>query len=98
MSSAGHVYDMIRRDKENRETRKRITKGRKADLAKCTLGQHKIDYSNVSLSEMEEIVKMTDEKSKNDSYMMNKITIIFLFAGIILIGFTIYILRKTGIL
>ena len=98
MSFGGHVYDMIRRDKENREMRKRITKGHKADLAKCTLGQHKIDYGNVSLSELEEIAKKTDEKLQYDRYMMNRNAILFLFIGFVLIGFSVFILRKTGIL
>ena len=98
MSFAGHVIDMIRRDKENRELRKRITKGRKDDLSKHVLGRRKIDYSHTSLSEWEEIVQKTNEKSLNDSYIMNKNTGIFLFVGAILIGIAIYVLRKSGIL
>ena len=88
---------MIRRDRENRELRKRITNRRKDNSSNAILGQ-KIDYSKISRSDLEQISKNTQEKKQNDHYIMMRNMMIALVSGIIFIGFIIFILRKTGIL
>ena len=97
MSFAGHVLDMIRRDKEYRESRKRSKENRKDRFSKRVF-QKNSDYSRVKLSDLEEIVKNTEEKVQNDNSIMKKNTVILLLIGIIIAVLIILGLRITGLI
>ena len=97
MSFAGHVHDMIRRDKENRERKKRNAENRKDRLSKFVC-KSSAGYSHVSLSALEEVLKNTKEKVRQESDIMAKNVVIFLWVGIIIGVFGIFVLRKMGIL
>ena len=97
MSFAGHVYDMIRRDKENREMRKRNAENRKDRFSKNVF-KGKVDYSRVSLSELEEVTKNTKEKTGKDNEIIGRNMLIFLLVGIITGIICVLVLRKMGIL
>ena len=97
MSYAGRVLGMITRDKENRELRKNLKNRRKENLSKAVLGK-KIDYSKVTPSDLEGILKKTEEKKQNDSIVLNQKLLIWLAISMIIGGIIIYVFRKAGIL
>jgi len=97
MSYAGHVLGMITRDKENRELRKSLKNKRKERLSKAVL-RKKIDYSKVTPSDFDEILKKTEEKKQNDNMALNKKILIGLVISMIMGGIIVYVLRKAGIL
>ena len=64
MSYGGHIADMIRRDRENRELRRSL---RHNDIFSDAVLGKKIDYSKLTLSKLEEIKKKTEEKEINET-------------------------------
>lgn len=70
MSFAGHVFDMIRRNKENHELRKNITTGR-SDMSKSILGSYQ-KINRISVSELDEINKKIKEKKIQDDSRMTR--------------------------
>lgn len=82
MSFAGHAFDMIQRQKENRELRKSITKGR-ADMSKPILGTYR-DLHNVPAQELNEIHKSLREKKIRDDDKMAKNMFVLLVIGLII--------------
>lgn len=85
MGTLGCINDMMRRDKENRELRKRNkerlheTRNR---LLKVKKGK---DISNLTIEHFEEIRKNTEEKEKLDRNKLVQITFLFFLLGVIAI-------------
>lgn len=83
MSFAGHIHDMIRRDKENRELRKNL-RGRMKANQKGIIGSYR-NYGYLAPEELDKIRKGLNEKSLRDERRMGKEFVIFLLAGIVII-------------
>lgn len=83
MSFAGHIHDMIRRDKENRELRKNL-RGRMKANQKGIIGSYR-NCDHVAPEELDKIRKGLKEKSLWDENRMGKEFVIFLLAGIVII-------------
>lgn len=85
MGILGCINDMMRRDKENRELRKRNkerlheTRNR---LLKVKKGK---DISNLTIEHFEKIRKNTEEKEKLDRNKLVQITFLFFLLGVIAI-------------
>ena len=94
MSSIGHVLDMVRRDKENRDLRKNFSK-RSTSKDQCVLKSDK-DIRDVPVDEIVDIRKKMDAKHRNDEYMMGKNMILVLLGGVIIVLITFYILSVIG--
>lgn len=64
MSFAGHVFDMIRRNKEDRDRlnqrRERTNENRKKNLEKMT----SYDLSNITTEDLELIQRQTEERNR----------------------------------
>ena len=92
MSFGGHVGDMIRRDKDNRELRRSLTQGLREALSKPMLGK-KINYKKVSLSKLEAIEKQIEEKTQQDNAQTTKNMIRIIAFGLILTVLVIILLK-----
>lgn len=81
MSFAGFVFDMIRRDKENRDLR-RLRRERLDDrLDKMHKGHPGMPH-NTTAEEMEKIIKQTAEKERDDLRYNVKAMLLILLACI----------------
>lgn len=91
MSFAGHVYDMIRRDKENRELRRSLrdrTKNNSTLHSKTDMSEL---YSNTTVEEMEEIKQATKEREfKERKYFFRATVLVIVIA--ILVALMLYII------
>ena len=94
MSSIGHVYDMVRRDKENRELRKKFS-NRSSIKDQCVLKSEK-EIKDISLEEIEGIREKIDSKNKIDETATLKSLIIMLLGCVIIAAITFYILYVIG--
>ena len=94
MSSAGHVLDMIRRDKENRELRKKIGNMRPAANQHVLKSQKKV--KDVSISEIENIRADIEKKNKEDKSVMSKNIMIILFISVVIVIILFFILSVLG--
>ena len=79
MSSIGHVSDMIRRNKENRELRKSFS-NRSSTKDQCVLKSKK-DIKDISLEEMEDIREKIDSKTIMDEIVPVKSLLIMLLCS-----------------
>ena len=94
MSSVGHVLDMLRRDKENRELRKNFSK-RNSIKDQCVLKSEKsINY--ISLEEMEDIKEKVDSKNRTDEMAMGKEVIMMLLGCAVVVAVSFCILYVIG--
>lgn len=95
MSFGGHVYDMIVRDKNNRELRKSITKGRAGVSKKNILGTYR-KYNKIPAEELDEITGKIKEKKTKDEFIIAKemLMIVFVGLGIVLIFYALMKLIK----
>lgn len=77
MSFSGFVFDMIRRNKENRELLT-LRRERMRDLQGKLYRKGSPQHPNVTLEELEKIEKATREKEKAETQYYFRTTIIFL--------------------
>lgn len=84
MSFAGHIYDMIRRDKENRELRQNLRGRLKADH-KSSIGKYQDCYKDITPEKIDHITNELKKKSRQDEIKMQQSLIIVLFIGIVMI-------------
>lgn len=84
MSFAGHVYDMMRRNKEDREALKRL-RSRSRDMRERYLGGN-YPLPDVSAEELEEIKQQTIEREKGEKnyFFRVKLWILFVALGLLL--------------
>lgn len=93
MGTLGCINDMLRRDKENRELRKRNrermteTRNRLMDMGKET------DYSQMTPEKLEDIRRKTQEKEELDKASSYKLLLYF-GIGAIIILFVIWLLME----
>lgn len=84
MSFSGFVFDMIRRNKENRDLLT-LRRERMKDLqGKMCTGKGTLQNPNVTLEELEKIEKATREKEKAETQYYLRATLIFLTVTAIL--------------
>ena len=74
MSSIGHVLDMVRRDKENRESREKFSH-RNSAKDQSVLKSNK-NIKDISLNELEDIRGKVNSKNKTDETVIGKNVII----------------------
>lgn len=84
MSFAGHIYDMLRRDKENRELRQNLRDRLKTDRD-SSIGKYQDCYKDITPEKIDHIKNELKKKSKQDEYKMMQYLVIFLLIGIGLI-------------
>lgn len=83
MSFSGFVFDMIRRNKENRDLLT-LRRERMKDLQGKMYRQGTLQNPNVTLEELEKIEKSTREKEKAETQYYLRATLIFLTVTAIL--------------
>lgn len=93
MSFAGFVFDMIRRDKENRAMRNLRRERLNNRLDKMYKGRHS-KLPNTTPEDMEKIAKMTKEKEQSEDNYIAKMTLIILSICIITVSLLVLIFIK----
>lgn len=83
MSFSGFVFDMIRRNKENRDLLT-LRRERMKDLQGKMYRKGTLQNPNVTLEELEKIEKATREKEKAETQYYPRATLIFLTVTAIL--------------
>ena len=83
MSFSGFVFDMIRRNKENRDLLT-LRRERMKDLQGKMYRKGTLQNPNVTLEELEKIEKATREKEKAEAQYYLRATLIFLTVTAIL--------------
>ena len=83
MSFSGFVFDMIRRNKENRDLLT-LRRERMKDLQGKMYRKGTLQNPNVTLEELEKIEKATREKGKAETQYYLRATLIFLTVTAIL--------------
>ena len=83
MSFSGFVFDMIRRNKENRDLLT-LRRERMKDLQGKMYRKGTLQNPNVTLEELEKIEKATREKEKEETQYYLRATLIFLTVTAIL--------------
>ena len=83
MSFSGFVFDMIRRNKENRDLLT-LRRERMKDLQGKMYRKGTLQNPNVTLEELEKIEKATREKEKAETQYYRRATLIFLTVPAIL--------------
>ena len=83
MSFSGFVFDMIRRNKENRDLLT-LRRERMKDLQGKMYRKGTLQNPNVTLEELEKIEKATREKAKAETQYYLRATLIFLTVTAIL--------------
>ncbi|MDR2918215.1 MAG: hypothetical protein LBV72_02475 [Tannerella sp.] len=93
MSFAGHIYDMIRRDKENRELRQNLRERLKADH-NSPIGKYQDCYKDITPEKLDRIANELKNKSRQDEYRMKKdiILLLLLLGGGIIVIMSIYLI------
>ena len=94
MSSIGHILDMVRRDKENRELRKKFG-NRKPESNQHVLKSRK-DAKDISLSKIENIRADIEKKNHDDENAMSKNMIIMLLGSLVMVIISFFILLAIG--
>lgn len=83
MGTLGCINDMMRRDKENRELRKRNKERLYETRDKLLKVGKNTDTPDISIEELERIRKNIEEKEKLDRKKLFQLTLLFLVLGII---------------
>ena len=81
MSFAGHVFDMIRRNKDNREMLNRL-RGRDKDSSRTAYTSH---IPNISAEEFDRINHQIKEREQNEQRYLLRTRLIFLVVSAIVI-------------
>ncbi len=91
MSFGGHVFDMIRRDKLNRELRSLRRERSKERLSKL-YGKHSFEPEEVSVEELEKIGRQLKEWKAERQAHLSKQTLLFyaLLLGGILVAWLVW--------
>lgn len=84
MGTLGCIYDMMRRDKENRELRQRSRERMKETRRRMSEYRHTEIPSTLSVEKLEEIEKQTQEKEQADRQQTFRI---ILYVGLITLLF-----------
>lgn len=84
MGTLGCVNDMIQRDKENRELRKRSRDRMRDTRNRLMQVGNTPANSNMTVEKMDEILKQTKEKEQADHVYRLKAGLIFLICALIL--------------
>lgn len=93
MSFAGHVYDMIRRSKESRETLERLRQRTKEARMKYIGDGNHPKEPEISLEELLKIERQLKEKEAEEYRFRFRITTLFVSIGIITILLLIKLLQ-----
>ena len=93
MSFSGFVFDMIRRDKENRDLRN-LRRQRLNDRQNKMYEGHSRLPQNTTAEDMEKIQKQTAEKECQDQRYRLRITLIILGICIVLASILVFIFIK----
>ena len=83
MGTLGCINDMMRRDKENRDLRKRNRERINETRDRLIKVGKGVDISKISIEQMEEIRKKTIEKEKLDNKKLFRFMLLFLLFGIL---------------
>lgn len=83
MSFAGFVFDMIKRDKENRALRT-LRRERHNDRWDKIYSQSKRKLPNTTPEELEEITRLTKEKEQLDGYHHIRMGLLLLLTSLII--------------
>ena len=94
MSSIGHVLDMVRRDKENRELRKKF--GNKNSIQNQQVLKSRKKVQNISLSEIENIRTNVEKKKKDDDNIMSKSMMIMIVGCVVIVVILFFIMSVIG--
>ncbi|MCC8144745.1 MAG: hypothetical protein LIO97_13435 [Tannerellaceae bacterium] len=93
MSFAGHVFDMIRRDKENRELRNRRREKRK-DMQETSLHSESVnEQPAITLEELEKINRQLKERELNEQRYRSCILLGILCATLLVIVVLVIIFK-----
>lgn len=93
MSFSGFVFDMIRRDKENRDLRN-LRRQRLGDRLNKMYDGHSGMPQNITAEDMEKIKKQTAEKEHQEQRYRLRITLIILGICIVLASIIVFIFIK----
>lgn len=88
MSFAGHVFDMIRRNKEDREKLNQL-RGRGKD-ARARYSSH---IPDISVEEYEEINQQLEKREQDERRYISRIKFFFLIAALVIIAVLWVILK-----
>ena len=94
MSSLGHVLDMVRRDKENRELRGKFAKKNTIQNQRVLKSKKKVE--DISLSKIENIRADVERKNRADDNAMSKSMLIMISACVIIVVISFFILSALG--
>ena len=83
MGTLGCINDMMRRDKENRDLRKRNRERINETRDRLIKVGKGVNISKISIEQMEEIRKKTIEKEKLDNKKLFRFMLLFLLFGIL---------------
>lgn len=85
MSFAGHVYDMIRRNKEDREALKRLRNRSRDMRERCMDG--KSSLPDISVEEFEEIDRQVKEREQGEKnyFFRAKLVMLCFAVGVLLL-------------
>ncbi|MCD8183043.1 MAG: hypothetical protein LUE99_08050 [Bacteroides sp.] len=89
MSFAGFVFDMIRRDKENRDMRNLRRERHNQRLDKLYEGSNGMPR-NTTAEDMDEIIQLTKKKEQSEQNYIVKM--MFIFLGICILAASILVL------
>lgn len=88
MSFAGHVFDMIRRNKEDREKLNQL-RGRGKDAR----GRYSSYIPDISAEEYEEINQQLEKREQDERRYISRIKFFFLIAALVVIAVLWVILK-----
>ena len=88
MSFAGHVFDMIRRNKEDREKLNQL-RGRGKDM-RTKYSSH---IPDISVEEYEKINQQLDKREQDEQYYISRIKFFILIATLVIIAILWAILK-----
>lgn len=92
MSFAGHVFDMIRRNKEQRETLEHLRERTREARKKYIGNGQDPKIPEISLEELLKIERLLKNKEKEERFFQFRVTVLIISIGIILILLVIKIL------
>lgn len=90
MSFSGFVFDMIRRDKENRDLRNLRRERSKERVNKMFKGHNSMPQ-NITAEEMKMIQKKTVEKEQSELQYRTRMTFTILSVCIIVVSLVVYL-------
>lgn len=92
MSFAGHIYDMLRRDKENRELRQRL-RNRASDRSDSSIGKYRQIHKHISAEEIDHIRAESDRKSAKEARLVRIVMALFFLSGVVILFCIAFFIR-----